>query len=94
MVKSSSLESLHNVMQHGIKREALVEDGSELLNRRTRNSFRRAVDRSYDSAQHRGVDVPFGMEGSMTVPAVISFTKSPVAKKQPRKKGFFKRVFK
>ena len=56
MVKSSSLESLHNVMQHGIKREALVEDGSELLNRRTRNSFRRAVDRSYDGAQHRGVD--------------------------------------
>ena len=38
--------------------------------------------------------VPFGMEGSATVPAVISFTKSPLGKKQSRKKGFFKRVFK
>ena len=38
--------------------------------------------------------VPFGMEGSATAPAVISFTKSPLGKKQPRKKGFFKRVFK
>ena len=60
MVKSSSLESLHNVMHHTIKREALVEDGSDLLNRRTRNSFRRAVDRSYDEVQQRGVDGRWG----------------------------------
>ena len=56
MVKSSSLESLHNVMQHNIRRDS----GTDLRNRETRNSFRRAVDRSYDDSsvgtQQRGVD--------------------------------------
>ena len=59
MVKSSSLESLHNVMQHSIQRD-MVDDGSELRNRHTRNSFRRAVDRSLEQQQQqqqqRGVD--------------------------------------
>ena len=59
LAKSSSLESLHNVMQHTIKRD-VVDDGSDLRNRSTRNSFRRAVDRSYEpggSQQgQRGVD--------------------------------------
>ena len=62
MVKSSSLESLHNVMHHTIKRD-IVDDGSDLRNRSTRNSFRRAVDRSYDNTENerngeeqRGVD--------------------------------------
>lgn len=58
LAKSSSLESLHNVMHHTIKRD-LVDDGSDLRNRSTRNSFRRAVDRSYDSegqSHQRGVD--------------------------------------
>ena len=48
MVKSSSLESLHNVMHHTIKRD-VVDDGSDLRNRSTRSSFKRAVDRSYDA---------------------------------------------
>ncbi len=55
MVKSSSLESLHNVMHHQIKHDS----GSDLRNRETRNSFRRAVDRTYDDGrvEQRGVDV-------------------------------------
>ena len=54
MVKSSSLESLHNVMHHQIRRES----ASDLRSRETRNSFKRAVDRTYDDSaiQHRGVD--------------------------------------
>lgn len=54
MVKSSSLESLHNVMHHTIQRDSV----SDLRNRETRNSFRRAVDHSYDDSknQQRGVD--------------------------------------
>ena len=53
MVKSSSLESLHNVMHHHIKRD-VVDDGSDLRNRSTRNSFKRAVDRSYEAGEERG----------------------------------------
>ena len=57
LVKSSSLESLHNVMHLQIRRDS----GSDLRNRETRNSFRRAVDHSYDEngrqqQQQRGVD--------------------------------------
>ena len=59
LVKSSSLESLHNVMHLQIRRDS----GSDLRTRETRNSFRRAVDRSYDEGggeqheqQQRGVD--------------------------------------
>ena len=63
LFKSSSLESLHNVMQHAIKRD-VVDDGSDLRNRSTRNSFRRAVDRTIDgqgaaqegTGEQRGVD--------------------------------------
>ena len=64
LFKSSSLESLHNVMQHAIKRD-IVDDGSDLRNRSTRNSFRRAVDRTIDgqrpdaqegAGEQRGVD--------------------------------------
>ncbi len=55
MVKSSSLESLHNVMHHQIIRD----NGSDLRSRETRNSFRRAVDRTFDDSrgEQRGVDV-------------------------------------
>lgn len=53
MVKSSSLESLHNVMHHHIKRD-VVDDGSDLRNRSTRNSFKRAVDRSYEAGEEGG----------------------------------------
>ena len=51
-------------MQHAIKRD-IVDDGSDLRNRSTRNSFRRAVDRTIDgqhasskegSGEQRGVD--------------------------------------
>ena len=34
-------------MQHAIKRD-IVDDGSDLRNRSTRNSFRKAVDRTID----------------------------------------------
>ena len=57
MVKSSSLESLHNIVAHTIKRDVGPKVG-ELRTRETRNSFRRAVDHSMndgDSSQ-RGVD--------------------------------------
>ena len=50
-------------MQHAIKRD-MVDDGSDLRNRSTRNSFRRAVDRTIDgqapvengTGEQRGVD--------------------------------------
>ena len=51
-------------MQHAIKRD-VVDDGSDLRNRSTRNSFRRAVDRTIDgqrpdaqegAGEQRGVD--------------------------------------
>ena len=50
-------------MQHAIKRDK-VDDGSDLRNRSTRNSFRRAVDRTIDgqggakgaAGEQRGVD--------------------------------------
>lgn len=45
MVKSSSLESLHNIVSHTIKRDVGPGVG-ELRTRETRNSFRRAVDHS------------------------------------------------
>ena len=50
-------------MQHAILRD-IVDDGSDLRNRSTRNSFRRAVDRTIDgqttdeneTGEQRGVD--------------------------------------
>ena len=63
LVKSSSLESLHNVMAHSINRGDLVDDGSDLRNRSTRNSFRRAVDHSYDNGSERQVDEVEGQRG-------------------------------
>lgn len=61
MVKSSSLESLHNIVAHTIKRDVGPGAG-ELRARETRNSFRRAVDRSTNEggSSQRGVD---GEEG-------------------------------
>ena len=66
MVKSSSLESLHNVMHHTIKRD-VVDDGSELRNRSTRNSFKRAVDHSYEAGEEGGGAIARGKSrhGSM-----------------------------
>lgn len=105
LVKSSSLESLHNVMHLQIRRDS----GSDLRTRETRNSFRRAVDRSYDEGggeqheqQQRGVDVTFDvslLNRRGTAPALMSLTKSPMPmgkkpQSRPRKKGFLKRVFK
>ena len=62
LVKSSSLESLHNVMHHHIIRD-IVDDGVAGGTRRGphRNSFKRtAMDHSYGEAngeeEQRGVD--------------------------------------
>ena len=56
LAKSSSLESLHNVMHHTIQRD-IVDDGSS---RSTRNSFRRSrgMDHSFEDGdgEQRGVD--------------------------------------
>ena len=53
-------------MHHTIKRD-LVDDGSDLRNRSTRNSFRQAVDRSYEAGSEetsqRGVDGELGVRG-------------------------------
>lgn len=142
LAKSSSLESLHNVMHHTIQRD-MVDDGS---NRSTRNSFKRGVDRSFEDGEQRGVDgeweglakggseewmvngrgwkgvggadmgweqrgvggvsccvlvtsplppslplslvVDFALDSSSSMPAMISFTKSPHTSKT-KKKGFF-----
>lgn len=62
MVKSSSLESLHNVMHHTIKRD-MVNDGSELRSRSTRNSFKQAVDHSYDDSAQRNGGEQKGVDG-------------------------------
>ena len=69
LFKSSSLESLHNVMQHTIKRD-MVDDGYDFRNRSTRHSFKRAVDRTIDGqaaeadegGEQRGVDGKRGRE--------------------------------
>ena len=53
MAKSSSLESLHNARHHLIKRDS----STDLRNRETRNSFRRAVDRSIEDSGERQVGV-------------------------------------
>ncbi len=53
MAKSSSLESLHNVFHHHIKRD-LVDDGpSDLRNRSTRNSYRRTGEHPYHRHHHQ-----------------------------------------
>ena len=79
LVKSSSLESLHNVMHHHIIRD-MVDDGPRGSGHRPgrRNSFRRnTVDHSYiptmaggmaeDEEDHRGVDGKSGLGLAMCV---------------------------
>lgn len=62
LVKSSSLESLHNVMHHSIKRDLVYDGtGTDMRSRSTRSSFIRAVNHSYqvnqsEVVEQRGVD--------------------------------------
>ena len=72
LFKSSSLESLHNVMQHAIKRD-IVDDGSDLRNRSTRNSFRRAVDRTVDGqhASQEGTGEQRGVDGEILTEILV-----------------------
>ena len=57
LVKSSSLESLHNVMHHTIKRD-LVNDGTE----NARANFMHTKDNSYQINQIEGVE-QHGVDG-------------------------------
>ena len=58
MVKSSSLESLHNIVAHTIKRDISSAAGAGRSSRESANSFRTTVDRSRDDGKdaQRGVD--------------------------------------
>jgi hypothetical protein len=53
-------------MQHAIKRD-IVDDGSDLRNRSTRNSFRRAVDRTIDGQRttQEGEEEQRGVDGEL-----------------------------